>query len=388
MLMLNSGQTYYDILKVSQKASYAEIKRAYRRAARAYHPDVSFLPNTESYFQTVNEAYRVLSNPDTRARYDVRYGYVNSYKKQKERYQRSEDKYWKSDLWRTTRSISRFGLLLPRSKIIRWSYLFYSSIRSKLVGIKIGGRALYFREHLVRIKKAAGRRFVAMPCIKIPHESLAFCLLRGFSLLRVVSARPLVINLSVSEMIQGAKKIVHERIGIHQYPLYLEIKGGVYSPGQEVIIMASYGVQRRRRLRVFGRIMVGNSYEYEVRGADVYYKIPITFGEALLGTVAEIPTAVGARRVNIPATLGGRVQRIKLAGCGLPRAGVGKNSTGKKLQGKKSSGGNNSEVAERGDLFLEPQIIPPNLAGDNLKFLARQLDKLYSYSPRYSMWNS
>jgi curved DNA-binding protein len=61
---------YYDILGVSRTATAEEIKRAYRKLARKYHPDVSKEKDTDKKFKEVNEAYEVLSEKDKRAAYD------------------------------------------------------------------------------------------------------------------------------------------------------------------------------------------------------------------------------------------------------------------------------------------------------------------------------
>ncbi|MGF1479463.1 MAG: molecular chaperone DnaJ [Cyanophyceae cyanobacterium] len=61
---------YYEILGVSRDASKEEIKRAYRRLARKYHPDVNQEAGAEERFKEVNRAYEILSEPETRARYD------------------------------------------------------------------------------------------------------------------------------------------------------------------------------------------------------------------------------------------------------------------------------------------------------------------------------
>ncbi len=61
---------YYEILSVSRDASKEEIKRAYRRLARKYHPDVNKEAGAEERFKEINRAYEVLSEPETRARYD------------------------------------------------------------------------------------------------------------------------------------------------------------------------------------------------------------------------------------------------------------------------------------------------------------------------------
>ncbi|MDB9509411.1 molecular chaperone DnaJ [Microcystis aeruginosa CS-338/01] len=61
---------YYEILGVSRDAGKEDIKRAYRRLARKYHPDINKEPGAEEYFKEINRAYEILSEPETRNRYD------------------------------------------------------------------------------------------------------------------------------------------------------------------------------------------------------------------------------------------------------------------------------------------------------------------------------
>ena len=58
---------YYKILGVPRTASEDEIKKAYRKLARKYHPDVSKEPDAETRMKEVNEANAVLSDPEKRA---------------------------------------------------------------------------------------------------------------------------------------------------------------------------------------------------------------------------------------------------------------------------------------------------------------------------------
>ena len=64
------ARDYYDILGISRNADQDEIKRAYRRQARKYHPDVNKDPGAEETFKEINKAYEVLSEPEMKARYD------------------------------------------------------------------------------------------------------------------------------------------------------------------------------------------------------------------------------------------------------------------------------------------------------------------------------
>ncbi len=64
------ARDYYETLGVSRDADKEEVKRAYRRLARKYHPDVNKETGAEDRFKEINRAYEVLSEPEMRARYD------------------------------------------------------------------------------------------------------------------------------------------------------------------------------------------------------------------------------------------------------------------------------------------------------------------------------
>jgi len=66
---------YYDVLSIPRGASADEVKQAFRKLARQYHPDVSKEPDAEEKFKELNEAYAVLSDDEKRAAYD-RYGHA------------------------------------------------------------------------------------------------------------------------------------------------------------------------------------------------------------------------------------------------------------------------------------------------------------------------
>lgn len=97
---------YYKILGISKDATQEDIKKAYRKLARKYHPDLNKdNPNAQEKFQEINEANEVLSNPEKRKKYDE-YGenwkYAEELEKQKKRQTKEqsgtrEGTFWYSD---------------------------------------------------------------------------------------------------------------------------------------------------------------------------------------------------------------------------------------------------------------------------------------------------
>ena len=102
------ARDYYEVLGVSRDATADQIQQAFRTLARKYHPDVNKDPAAEDRFKEVNEAYHVLSDPDTRKRYD-RFG--EDFRQVPEDW---EERVGAGGRWlRRRRAIRRAGALRP-----------------------------------------------------------------------------------------------------------------------------------------------------------------------------------------------------------------------------------------------------------------------------------
>ena len=265
---------YYRILGVNRSSSDEEIKRAYRRLARRYHPDVSKEPQAEERFKEVSEAYETLRDREKRAAYDG----LGSF--------RTGQDFRPPPDW-----FDRFGS--------RGAQDFGGVDLSDLFS-SLGGR--FGRGFRGRGANATGAR---------SGEDLEVSV--SVSLEEAARGTEVDLRLEAQERTPGGRlvrvpKSVRARIppGVTEgQRMRLPGKGGAGAPG------APSG-------DLYLNITLIPHRLFKASGHDLSLDVPIAPWEAALGAQIEIPTLEGRVSLRIPP--GSRSgQRLRLAGKGLPR---------------------------------------------------------------------
>ena len=264
---------YYQILGVAKTATADEIKKAYRKQARKYHPDVSKEADAETRMKEVNEANAVLSDPEKRAAYDQ----AGSRYRPGQEFQPPPD-------WGTGFEYSGDG-----------AHGFYgdqsaefSDFFSSLFGQAGGGRGA--GEH-----RARGGDHHAKVMIEL------------------------------ADAYHGATQTITLRAA------RLDPAGHVVTEERTLKVQIPKGVKEGQHIRLagqgspgFGGGAAGDLYlevhfrpdpRYRVDGRDVHETVPVTPWEAALGATIEVPTPAGSLRVNVPpGSQAGRKLRLKERG--------------------------------------------------------------------------
>jgi curved DNA-binding protein len=255
---------YYAVLGVEPSAGDAEIKTAYRRLARKYHPDVSKEPGAEDQFKAVNEAYEALRDPQKRAAYD----------------QLRARGYRPGEEFRPPPDFGRGG---PGSQDFDFEEIFG--------GAGGGGGGAGFSDFFEGLFGRRGRAEQATPRgPQGPRDS------------RAKLAVPL--------------QAVHDggsvRVNVNGRQLDVRVPTGV-KPGQ-VIRLAGQGSQS-------GNLLLEVEYaphpQFEVDGRNIIHVLSLTPWQAALGASVSVPTLGGAVELKIPPDSdSGR--KLRLRGRGLP----------------------------------------------------------------------
>jgi curved DNA-binding protein len=266
---------YYATLGVDKTASADDIKKAYRKLARKYHPDVSKEKDAKEKFQDVSEAYETLKDPEKRAAYD-----------QLGSYQPGQDfrppPGWEQQFQQGGFSFDDLDLA------------------DLFAGLGAGGGARGFRG------SARARRDMPIPGedYEVPVQ---------ITLEQAYRGTMLDLNLQIPEygadgQLRRTPHTIKARIPIgvtEGERLRLPRKGGK-------------GMNGGRDGDLYLIVQIAPHRLFRVTGRDLYLDLPLAPWEAVLGTMVEIPTLGGPVRLKIrPGTQAG--QHLRLAKRGLPK---------------------------------------------------------------------
>jgi len=315
---------YYETLGVPRNASPEEIKQAFRRLAKIYHPDVAKDKTTaEAKFKEIHEAHEVLSDPEKRRQYDLLGANWNHPERQAEAQP--------GDFRGGSEEASEF----------HFDGTGFSDFFEQFFGGRGRPSAGFGR---VRTSGPAGETFAR----------------RGGD----VEGNILV---TLDEVMHGSVRTIHLR---RTDPHTGE------STVQTLRVKIPPGVRESQLIRVAGkghagigggdpgdlylRVRFAQHPDFHVHDADLYHDLHLTPWEAVLGTTVDLPTLDGTVSLKIPpGTVAGR--RLRLHGKGLPVAG-----------------------GTRGDLYAVVSIQVPTHPPPAQEALWKQLAAKSSFNPRQS----
>jgi curved DNA-binding protein len=265
---------YYSILGVERNADADAIKKAYRKLARKYHPDVSKDPKGEEKFKEVAEAYETLKDTEKRNAYDQ----LGSYRPGQD-FQPPPD-------WGRQFGDSQFS-----SEDIDLADLFAS--------LRGGGQ---------RAGRGAGGRGANIPTPGQDYEVTTH-----ISLEDAYRGTLIDLNLTVPEYDEQGR--------MHRVPHEFKAripKGATDGQRMRLPGKGGKGFNGGRNGDLYLTIALHPHALFRVSGHDLYLDLPLTPWEAALGAAVEVPTLGGSVRLKVPpGTHAG--QKLRLAKRGLPK---------------------------------------------------------------------
>ena len=316
---------YYETLGVARSATEAEIKAAYRKLARKYHPDVNKEASAEDQFKELGEAYSVLKDTEKRAAYD-RMG-AN----------------WKNGQDFTPPPNWNEGFEYSNDN--------YSDGHPGFGGGHQGNQSEFFESLFGQGRYRQGGRGGN------PSQGMDF---KG-------QDHHAKISIDLVDAYNGAKRTITLHMPTQ------DASGHVSTQERKLDVSIPKGIKAGQNLRLVGQggpgMGAGDSGDlyleidfhpnpiYRVDGKDVYLDLPLAPWEAALGTAVNIPTPAGSTlELTIPAgTATGRKMRLK--GKGIPSK-------------------------EPGDLYVVPSIVLPGAETDLQKEAYQALEKAFDFKPR------
>ena len=275
---------YYETLGVPRGASQDEIKKAYRKLARKYHPDVSKMADAEARFKDINEANEVLKDPEKRAAYDQ----MGSNWKAGQEF--SPPPNWDAGFeFRGARGgAGPFGA-------------------GSFGGAQDFDASDFFESLFGRRGAASGAPRSRANVQGEDHHAKVLIDLED-------SYRGAERSISLRAPVESADG----RIAMQERTLDVHIPKGI-RPGQHLRLagQGAPGVGGARAGDLYLEIEFSPHRLFRVDGSDVYVDVPLAPWEAALGATVDVPTPEGTVQLTIPAgSAAGR--KLRLKGRGLP----------------------------------------------------------------------
>jgi len=267
---------YYKIMGVERDATQDEIKRAYRKLARRFHPDVSKEKDAETKFKELGEAYEVLKDPEKRAAYD------------------------------------QLGSQWKAGQDFRPPPGWQGGFRSRDFGgggPDIGGFSDFFESLFggAARRPGAGRGTRDFRIRGEDHHAKV-----------IIDLQDSYRGASRSITLQLPEVDAHGQVTARPRTLSVRIPRGIRQ-GQQIRLAGQGGAG-------FGGGEAGDLYlevefnprgRYRVEGADVYLDLPVAPWEAALGATVKVPTPDGAVDMKVPANSQAG-KKLRLKGRGIP----------------------------------------------------------------------
>ncbi len=277
---------YYQILGVSKTADADEIKKAFRKLARKYHPDVSKEPDASARMTEVNEANTVLSDPEKRAAYDRLAAGGQGH--------RAGQDFRPPPDWNAGNEYSGDGM--SAAEAARFSE-FFSSMFGDGAGMGSGGRTGGRRTRGAGDQPIRGEDHHAKVVIDLADA---------------YTGATRAINLRAARLDASGHVVTDERT------LNVNIPKGL-KEGQHIRLagQGSAGFGGGPSGDLFLEINFAADPRYRIDGRDVTAIMPLTPWEAALGGTIEMPTPSGNVQVKVPPdSQAGR--KLRLKGRGIP----------------------------------------------------------------------
>ncbi|MGZ8261002.1 MAG: DnaJ C-terminal domain-containing protein [Caldimonas sp.] len=269
---------YYETLGVARGATQDEIKQAYRKLARKYHPDVSKMADAEARFKEINEANEVLKDPEKRAAYDQ----MGSNWKAGQEFQPPPN--WDAGFeFRGGQSAGPFGASFGGEGFDASDFF----------------EALFGRQGT----PGAGRRRGSVEG-EDHHAKVLIDLEDAF--------RGAARTITLRAPVEGKDG----RVALQERTLDVQIPKGI-RPGQHLRLagQGNAGSGGGRAGDLYLEIAFKPHPLYRVDGADLYVDLPLAPWEAALGATVDVPTPEGMVQLTVPkGSAAGRKLRLKARG--------------------------------------------------------------------------